>query len=72
MNNTEMLPLEVIRTRGLHALKEELGVNGMIRFLQQFEVGRGNYTDDRHQWLDGLTLEAIIEKLKVQAADDPS
>ena len=72
MSEAEMIPPEVIRTRGLHALKEELGVNGMIRFLQQFEVGRGNYTEDRHQWLDGLTLETLIEKLKSQAANERS
>ena len=67
MSKAEMLPPEEIRTRGLHALKEELGPNGMIRFLQQFEVGQGDYTKDRHQWLDGLSLESLIGKLKSQA-----
>jgi hypothetical protein len=28
----------------------------MIRFLQQLEVGYGDYTTERHQWLDELTL----------------
>ncbi|WP_425217060.1 hypothetical protein [Tumidithrix helvetica] len=34
-----------------------LGVAGMIRFLQQFDVGEGDYTRDRYQVLDRLTMQ---------------
>src|SRR2546427_436089 len=33
---------EEIRTKGLSVLKRELGVAGMIRFLQQFDRGNGD------------------------------
>lgn len=33
----------------------------MIRFLHQFETGRGDYSVERHQWLDSLTIEDIAK-----------
>jgi len=50
MNIAEM-SLEEIRQHGIDALARELGPVGMIRFLQQFETGKGDYTLQRHQWL---------------------
>ena len=45
---TEKMTTEQIRNRGLEALKQELGVVGMVRFLQQFTNGEGDYSVDRH------------------------
>ena len=39
MNTRTMTP-EQIRSEGLDALRQRLGVAGTIRFLQLFEVGR--------------------------------
>ena len=50
--NTQTMSLEKIRASGLAALLKELGPVGMIRFLQQFETGQGDYSKDRHKWLD--------------------
>lgn len=49
--NTEYLTLNEIRTIGFEALLRELGPVGAIRFIQQYETGRGNYTRDRRKWL---------------------
>jgi len=49
--NVSQMSLEQIRQQGLKALARELGPAGLVRFLQQFESGRGDYTSDRHQWL---------------------
>ncbi len=49
---------------GIEALMERLGPDGAIRFLQHFESGRGDYTKDRRQWLDGLTTDQIAEAIK--------
>ena len=51
--------LEEIRTRGLAVLKRELGVAGMIRFLQQFDKGSGNWAKERHKWVDQLSMDDI-------------
>ncbi|HDH96973.1 MAG TPA: hypothetical protein ENF73_04520, partial [Proteobacteria bacterium] len=53
-----------IRRLGLEALAEALGPVGMARFLQQFETGAGDYTEERKAWLDDMDVEAIVEKIK--------
>lgn len=58
MNATTMTQDEIVRT-GLDALLRELGSVGLIRFLQQLETGSGDYTAERHQWLDGLSIEEL-------------
>lgn len=39
-------PLE-IRTVGVQVLKEALGPVGVVRFIQQFDLGHGDYTKER-------------------------
>ena len=53
------MTLEQIRRKGLAALRRELGKAGMIRFLQQFETGNGNYARERHSWVDQTSLDDI-------------
>ena len=50
------MTLAELRKQGYQALVDSLGVVGMLRFLQQLEVGYGGYTAERDQWLDELTL----------------
>jgi hypothetical protein len=40
-----------MRKAGMDALQKELGTVGTVYFLRQFEVGTGNYTEDREQLL---------------------
>ncbi|MCK4342430.1 MAG: hypothetical protein KAY37_11985 [Phycisphaerae bacterium] len=53
-----------IRKAGLEALCERLGPAGTLRFLQQFDPGHGDYTKNRHSWLDHLTVDEIAESIK--------
>jgi hypothetical protein len=57
---------EQIRIAGLQALHQALGLVGMIRFLQQYETGSGDYSKDRHAWLDRWTLDDIRHELEMQ------
>jgi len=57
---------EQIRVTGLAALLEKLGPDGMIRFLQQFETGTGDYSTERHRWVDQLDMDLLIKKLREQ------
>jgi hypothetical protein len=41
-----------------------MGVVETIRFLNQFSVGRGDYTKDRDEWLDKLTIDDAIGQIK--------
>ena len=53
------MTLEQIRRKGFAALRRELGRAGMIRFLQQFEPGSGDYAHERHSWVDKTSLDDI-------------
>jgi len=60
----QTLTLDQIRAAGLNALTRELGPVGMVRFLQQFETGRGDYSRERHEWLDDAHLTTVLDKLR--------
>jgi hypothetical protein len=65
------MTLEQIRASGLEALTRDLGVVGMIRFLQQFETGSGDYTVERHQWLDGVDIDTVIREVQGSRRTQP-
>ena len=52
-----------IRRVGLQALKEALGSVGMIKFIQQYDSGCGDYTKEKYQQPD-LMIEEIDFMLK--------
>lgn len=64
MIDVEPMNLTQVRQRGLEILSRELGPVGMVRFLQQFEMGKGNYTEERHQWLDEFTVDEIANQIQ--------
>ncbi|MDJ0556790.1 MAG: hypothetical protein QNJ68_20565 [Microcoleaceae cyanobacterium MO_207.B10] len=47
-----------------------LGIVDTIRFIQYFSSGQGDYTQERHQWLDKTPLEEILASMKQQPEDD--
>lgn len=58
------MKLTEIKQGGYKALIDALGVAGTLRFLQQLGVGYGDYTKERHQWLDQLTIEDFRNYVK--------
>ncbi len=66
MKDKQPMTLDQIRQAGLRALVRELGPAGMIRFMQQFELGSGDYTQERHQWLDTQDVQTIAERIQRQ------
>jgi len=57
------MTLEQIREKGLAILRQHLGVAGMVRFLQQSEIGRGDYTEERYQWLGDPDLKELAKQI---------
>jgi hypothetical protein len=49
--------MKEFKQQGYKALIDALGVAGTLKFLQQLELGYGDYTKERHQWLDKFTIE---------------
>ncbi|KUK96653.1 MAG: Uncharacterized protein XE08_0758 [Parcubacteria bacterium 32_520] len=45
--NTKKLTTTAIRKLGIAVITKELGPAGMIRFLEQYELGYGDYTKER-------------------------
>ena len=62
--------LDDVRREGLDALRERLGRADMIRFLQQFETGVGNYARERHQWVDATDLAEIERMAELDQRSD--
>ncbi|WP_426559813.1 hypothetical protein [Dapis sp. BLCC M172] len=54
-----MTPIELQR-KGFKALVDALGIVDAIRFIHQYDSGSGNYTEERHQLLDTLTIDEIL------------
>lgn len=40
-------------------LIESLGYVNAVRFFKQFDAGSGDYTEDRHQWLDNVSIDEV-------------
>lgn len=62
--NTQTLSPSNLRKKGLQALHKSLGPVGMVRFLQQFEEGTGDYTRDRKRLLTAKNVSEVAEKIK--------
>ena len=65
-----MAPQE-IRRAGIAALLQALGPVGMARFLQQFDSGTGDYSKDRHAWVDRLTVEDVATMIEERRRRGP-
>ncbi len=63
MSTQTMSPV-VIRKAGLEAVAKKLGPLGMVRFLQQFETGLGDYTQERTQWLKDMDIHEIVTEIR--------
>ena len=59
-------PLTEISQRARNVLIQELGVTDAMRFLNQFQVGSGDYTREREQLFEHDTVKSIVSAIKVQ------
>ena len=58
--------LSIIRERGFSALTKELGPSGMAIFMRQFDNGSGNYTEEREELLEDVTIDSIVASIKMR------
>lgn len=56
-------PVELRRV-GIDALVEALGPVGTVRFLQQFDPGRGDYTAHRGAILGEPTVDEVMDEVE--------
>lgn len=67
--SAEMI-LQEIQVAGLRAVSRDLGAVGLVRFLQQFETGHGDYSTERHEWLGGDTVGSVVDRIRERRAAD--
>jgi len=56
--------LHELSSEARHVLYEHLGVAKTIRFLNQFEKGEGNYTEERDATFGGASVEEVVDMIK--------
>ena len=62
--NIAKMSLEQIRQLGMQALARDLGPAGLIRFLQQYDVGHGDYTAEREGWLPESGVADLAARIR--------
>jgi uncharacterized membrane protein YGL010W len=60
----EAKPLAEITHEAIKILYQKLGIVNTVRFLSQFTVGYGNYTEEREALFGNLTLDEVISEIK--------
>ncbi|WP_017743563.1 hypothetical protein [Scytonema hofmannii] len=66
MTNLSDLTQSQLMQIGLEALAKCLGPAGMLRFMQQYNQGSGDYTRDRDKILGNPTLSEIVAEIKAR------
>ena len=61
---TQTKNLSEITQQAIEVLLKEVGIANTIRFLNQFSTGYGNYTEERENCLEDLTLNEVLAQLK--------
>ena len=59
-------PIAELTHRATDTLIQELGVVDTIRFLNQFRAGSGNYTVEREQLFEGMSVKDIVAEIKAR------
>jgi hypothetical protein len=60
----EQMTDEQFERHALDIIHREFGVYGLARFLRVYRAGTGDYTRDRHQWLQGLTVQELAKEFE--------
>jgi len=63
--------LHEIHNEGLHALRKTRGPVDMVRCIQMFDHGRGDYTRERTQWISNDPDEIYNEICEMQKQAEP-
>ena len=64
--NAVIQPLSEVNQRAKNILIQELGAVDAMRFLNQFQVGSGDYTAERAQLFKDDTVKSILAGIRAQ------
>jgi hypothetical protein len=52
-----------LAAEGFRALVEKLGIVDAIRYLHLYDPGHGDYTAERSQWLDHVSVDELSRQM---------
>lgn len=64
MSALDTMTDEQFERHALEVLRRELGADGLARFLRLDRSGPGEYTEDRLEWQQDLTLDEILDSIR--------
>lgn len=53
-----------IQETAFDLLHKQLGITNLIRFMQQYDKGYGNYTKDRDTWQKEYTTDSLFDEIE--------
>ncbi len=68
--SAQLQPLVQLTKRATDALIKEIGIVDTLRFLSQFRTGTGDYTVERQQLFQGMSVKDIISEIKAQRKNE--
>ncbi|MBU2447469.1 MAG: hypothetical protein KJ666_18100 [Bacteroidetes bacterium] len=66
--NGELRPLNEINEKAIKFLIDKIGFYDTVRFINQFSIGSGNYTEERKTLYRDVYLDSIILDIKKNRA----
>jgi len=66
------MSLYEIRMEGWKALTERLGPAGAMRFMMQYDPGRGDYSKERREIFADLDIDKLLDSIGSQKLDSSS
>lgn len=65
----KIITLAELNQQAFKTLMDSLGYVNTVRFFKQFDLGSGDYSNDRRQWLDNLTIDDIWADIQQRQTD---
>lgn len=62
--NAPAKPLVEVTQHAIRILSREMGVADTLRFLNQFAMGSGNYTEEREELFRNVSLDEILGSIR--------
>ncbi|MCX6152352.1 MAG: hypothetical protein NTX22_17635 [Ignavibacteriales bacterium] len=62
--NQELKSINEINEKAIRLLSKNIGLTNTLRFINQFSVGYGNYTEDRKELYKNLPIDKIVSGIK--------
>jgi len=61
----QIKPLNDINKEAIDILCQQIGLVNTVRFVNQFNTGYGNYTEEREKLFADMTVEDIVSEIEL-------